>query len=77
MGDDVLVVQVLQTVEDARIGPLGILLDVQDGAEVIGTIGGIDREIAGLGREHMAADRQVVLIGADSTGTGSSMRLIR
>ncbi len=61
MGDDVLVVQVLQAVEDARVRSLSIFLDVQDGAEVVGTVGGVDDEVTGLGRKHVPAHWQVVL----------------
>ena len=61
MGDDVLVVQVLQSIEDARVRTLGILLDVQDGTKVVCAIGGIDDEVTGLGREHVPADREIIL----------------
>src|SRR3546814_18738616 len=57
MGDDVLEVEVLQPVHDARIGCLRVLLDVEDRAEVVLSPRRIDDEVAGLVRERSEEGR--------------------
>ncbi len=61
VGNDVFEIQVLQTVEDAGIGGVAELLDVEDGAIVVSACWRGHHEVAGPVGEQVAAGGQVAM----------------
>src|SRR5687768_2946767 len=61
MSDYVIEVEILEPVEDAGVGAIGVFLDVEDRTEMVHAAGRVDDEVAGLVGKNVPADRQVVM----------------